>query len=119
MTHLSDDSEDDEKLPPRVDRFDVDRSERYFIGKDYGNYYKKDFEHVDEYDKGIISSIQFLYDRRTSFILDFLDRTKTPRLPWHDQGMVLAGEVARDLARHFISRWNIHKVLTVEYSIAQ
>jgi len=32
------------------------------------------------------------------------------RTPWHDEGLVVLGEVARDVARHFIQRWNIHKV---------
>jgi phosphatidylserine/phosphatidylglycerophosphate/cardiolipin synthase-like enzyme len=31
-------------------------------------------------------------------------------MPWHDEGLVVFGKVARDVARHFIQRWNIHKV---------
>ncbi len=35
----------------------------------------------------------------------------SPRMPWHDEALVVTGEAARDCARHFIQRWNIHKVL--------
>jgi phospholipase D1/2 len=31
-------------------------------------------------------------------------------MPWHDEALVVFGQVARDVARHFIQRWNIHKV---------
>lgn len=31
-------------------------------------------------------------------------------MPWRDQGAVTVGESARDLARHFIQRWNQAKV---------
>lgn len=41
---------------------------------------------------------------------DFIDRYKTPRMPWHDVGVVLHGKAARDVARHFIQRWNFTKV---------
>jgi len=30
-------------------------------------------------------------------------------MPWHDEALVVNGEAARDCARHFIQRWNIHK----------
>lgn len=42
--------------------------------------------------------------------VDFIDRTKTPRMPWHDIGSVVYGKAARDAARHFICRWNTVKV---------
>lgn len=31
-------------------------------------------------------------------------------MPWRDEGMIVFGESARDLARHFIQRWNQCKV---------
>jgi phosphatidylserine/phosphatidylglycerophosphate/cardiolipin synthase-like enzyme len=31
-------------------------------------------------------------------------------MPWHDEALVVFGQAARDVARHFIQRWNIHKV---------
>jgi len=30
-------------------------------------------------------------------------------MPWHDEALVVFGKTARDVARHFIQRWNIHK----------
>lgn len=44
------------------------------------------------------------------FCADFIDRYKTPRMPWHDVGVVVRGKAARDIARHFIQRWNFTKV---------
>ncbi|CAF1091406.1 unnamed protein product [Rotaria sordida] len=69
----------------------MDTKTRYFIGKDYSNLYKKKMKAVEKYYQ------------------DFIDRTVVPRAPWHDGGLVVFGEVARDAARHFIQRWNIHK----------
>ncbi|KAJ9102280.1 hypothetical protein QFC19_004828 [Naganishia cerealis] len=37
---------------------------------------------------------------------DMFDRTKVPRMPWHDVGLQIVGQPARDLCRHFIQRWN-------------
>lgn len=31
-------------------------------------------------------------------------------MPWHDVGMCVHGEAARDVARHFIQRWNATKL---------
>uniref|UniRef100_A0A671Q6H4 phospholipase D n=1 Tax=Sinocyclocheilus anshuiensis TaxID=1608454 RepID=A0A671Q6H4_9TELE len=42
---------------------------------------------------------------------DFIDRYKTPRMPWLDIGVLVHGKAARDIARHFIQRWNFTKVL--------
>ena len=41
---------------------------------------------------------------------DYIDRQHSPRMPWHDQALIVTGQSARDCARHFIQRWNIHKV---------
>lgn len=41
---------------------------------------------------------------------DNVDRTQVPRIPWRDLGAVHHGKAARDLARHFIQRWNFTKV---------
>uniref|UniRef100_A0A0K0EG49 Phospholipase n=1 Tax=Strongyloides stercoralis TaxID=6248 RepID=A0A0K0EG49_STRER len=60
-------------------------------GKDYVNYNKKDFVQVEEPFK------------------DFVDRRKVPRMPWHDIHAVTFGTAARDVARHFIQRWNATK----------
>eukprot|EP01104_Vermistella_antarctica_P020353 TRINITY_DN8681_c0_g1_i1.p1 TRINITY_DN8681_c0_g1~~TRINITY_DN8681_c0_g1_i1.p1 ORF type:complete len:1537 (+),score=341.51 TRINITY_DN8681_c0_g1_i1:99-4709(+) len=42
--------------------------------------------------------------------LDDLDRTKQPRMPWHDCHVAVGGLAARDLAFHFIQRWNHHRI---------
>lgn len=35
---------------------------------------------------------------------DMYDRSKVPRQPWHDIGLQIIGQPARDLCRHFIQR---------------
>ncbi|KAG7196064.1 Phospholipase D1 [Scheffersomyces spartinae] len=59
-----------------------------FPGKDYSNPRVKDFFELDK-------PYESMYDRE-----------KVPRMPWHDVHMVTSGKVARDLARHFVQRWN-------------
>lgn len=41
---------------------------------------------------------------------DNIDRTEVPRMPWRDLSAALHGKAARDVARHFIQRWNFAKV---------
>ena len=65
---------------------------KWFIGKDYCNFYVKD---IDEVDKPFT---------------DLIDRNNTPRMPWHDIACVMYGDAARDVGRHFIERWNFTKV---------
>lgn len=77
----------------------TDNGYYYWIGKDYANVYKEDFKDVHEFNK------------------DQLDRTETPRMPWRDQGMVMIGHGARDLARHFIQRWNQCKVFLIIFDL--
>lgn len=38
-------------------------------------------------------------------------------MPWRDIGVVVHGLPARDLARHFIQRWNFTKVLTISWRL--
>ncbi|KAI3923866.1 hypothetical protein MKW92_011730 [Papaver armeniacum] len=40
---------------------------------------------------------------------DELDRCKYPRMPWHDVHCALWGPPCRDIARHFVQRWNYAK----------
>lgn len=40
---------------------------------------------------------------------DELDRKKYPRMPWHDVHCALWGPACRDVARHFVQRWNYAK----------
>uniref|UniRef100_A0A8C1TFC1 Phospholipase n=1 Tax=Cyprinus carpio TaxID=7962 RepID=A0A8C1TFC1_CYPCA len=39
----------------------------------------------------------------------------TPRMPWHDISSVVHGKAARDVARHFIQRWNFTKMMKPKY----
>ena len=41
---------------------------------------------------------------------DELERKKYPRMPWHDVHCALSGPPCRDVARHFVQRWNHAKV---------
>ena len=41
---------------------------------------------------------------------DLVDRGSVPRMPWHDIATGVTGSAARDVARHFIQRWNAIKV---------
>lgn len=59
-----------------------------FPGKDYSNPRIQDFFRLDE-----------PYE-------EMYDRSKTPRMPWHDVAMQIVGQPARDLTRHFVQRWN-------------
>lgn len=59
-----------------------------FPGKDYSNPRKKDFFDLPQPHS------------------DMYDRKYVPRMPWHDVHMVTGGQIARDLSRHFIQRWN-------------
>lgn len=59
-----------------------------FPGKDYSNPRVHDFFNLQ-------LPFQDMYDRQI-----------TPRMPWHDVHMVTCGQVARDLSRHFVQRWN-------------
>ncbi|XP_057670646.1 phospholipase D2 [Diorhabda carinulata] len=70
----------------------LDGSAKLWIGKDYVNFIVKDFTNLD------------------SPFDDFIDRSTTPRMPWHDIGMCVQGDAARDAARHFIQRWNSAKL---------
>ena len=40
---------------------------------------------------------------------DELDRNKIPRMPWHDVQCAIWGPACRDVARHFVQRWNYAK----------
>ena len=57
-------------------------------GKDYSNPRVQDFYALDR-----------PYE-------EMYDRTKTPRMPWHDIAMQIVGQPARDVGRHFVQRWN-------------
>uniref|UniRef100_A0A8C5A597 Phospholipase n=1 Tax=Gadus morhua TaxID=8049 RepID=A0A8C5A597_GADMO len=64
---------------------------RFWHGKDYCNFVYRDWIQLEK-----------PFD-------DFIDRHTTPRMPWHDISSVVHGKAARDVARHFIQRWNFTK----------
>uniref|UniRef100_A0A8B9JBT8 phospholipase D n=1 Tax=Astyanax mexicanus TaxID=7994 RepID=A0A8B9JBT8_ASTMX len=68
-----------------------------WLGKDYSNFIKRDWTQLDQP------------------FQDNVDRTQVPRIPWRDLGAVLHGKAARDLARHFIQRWNFTKIFKTKY----
>lgn len=74
---------------------DLQGSSKYWIGKDYCNFIHKDVKEVH------------------SPFKDSIDRTKVPRMPWHDVAGCVCGPAARDIARHFIQRWNYVKMKKV------
>lgn len=85
---LVDDSKVDfEHISPEFKPEDVTNFQT-FPGKDYSNPRVKDFSSLDK-------PYESMYDRNT-----------TPRMPWHDVHMVMSGKAVRDLARHFVQRWN-------------
>lgn len=86
---LADDSGVDfATLAPGEPSLDEFNNFRIFPGKDYSNTRVKDFSNLNK-------PYESLYDRSV-----------VPRMPWHDIHMMTSGEVARDLARHFVQRWN-------------
>ncbi|KAM7345990.1 phospholipase D isoform 3-T4 [Cochliomyia hominivorax] len=65
---------------------------KYWFGKDYSNFIMKDWMNLD------------------APFVDIIDRNTTPRMPWHDVAICVVGAAARDVARHFIQRWNAMKL---------
>lgn len=70
---------------------------RFWHGKDYCNFVFKDWVQLDKP------------------FADFIDRHSTPRMPWHDIASAVHGKAARDVARHFIQRWNFTKIMKSKY----
>ena len=82
---------DDVRLPVNY----LQGSTKLWIGKDYCNFIFKDVINVH------------------SPFQDSIDRKVTPRMPWHDIAGCACGPAARDIARHFIQRWNYIKMKKV------
>lgn len=81
-----------------IDTDSLEGGSKLWMGKDYVNFIKKDF-----------SDLHKPYQ-------DSIDRNTTPRMPWHDVSCVVLGSVARDVARHFIQRWNYTKFTKVKFN---
>lgn len=82
------DSKLDDKLPPEG----TEDSLKVWVGKDYCNFIVRDFAELD------------------NPFADLINRREIPRMPWHDVASVVCGKAARDVARHFIQRWNFTKL---------
>ncbi|KAK9464553.1 hypothetical protein V1512DRAFT_212936 [Lipomyces arxii] len=67
---------------------DLGEDTQLWVGKDYSN-----------------ARVQDFYDLNKPYN-DMYDRSKVPRMPWHDVHMQIIAQPARDAARHFIQRWN-------------
>ncbi|XP_053219095.1 phospholipase D2 [Podarcis raffonei] len=76
---------------------DLATNQRLWLGKDYSNLIAKDWVQLDRPFE------------------DFIDRCQTPRMPWRDVGVAVHGLAARDVARHFIQRWNFTKTVKPKY----
>uniref|UniRef100_A0AAQ5ZRH4 Phospholipase n=1 Tax=Amphiprion ocellaris TaxID=80972 RepID=A0AAQ5ZRH4_AMPOC len=93
LAHADSDSdlEEDESESLNTGVGELFGNTRFWHGKDYCNFVHKDWIQLDK-----------PFD-------DFIDRHTTPRMPWHDIASVVHGKAARDVARHFIQRWNFTK----------
>nr|XP_055223196.1 phospholipase D2 isoform X4 [Gorilla gorilla gorilla] len=102
LTDLGDSSESAASQPPTLcpdspATPDLSHNQFFWLGKDYSNLITKDWVQLDRPFE------------------DFIDRETTPRMPWRDVGVVVHGLPARDLARHFIQRWNFTKTTKAKY----
>lgn len=86
------DSPDAPETPEPPSHVELNGQAKWWCGKDYTNFILKDFVELNQP------------------FTDQIDRSCTPRMPWHDIGCVVVGHSARDLARHFIQRWNAAKL---------
>nr|XP_046177954.1 phospholipase D2-like [Oncorhynchus gorbuscha]XP_046177962.1 phospholipase D2-like [Oncorhynchus gorbuscha] len=75
-----------------VNHVDLKNNTQLWLGKDYSNFIRKDWVQLDRPFE------------------DNIDRTEVPRMPWRDFSAALHGKAARDVARHFIQRWNFAKI---------
>ncbi|XP_030603096.1 phospholipase D1 isoform X2 [Archocentrus centrarchus] len=76
---------------------DLTGNTKLWLGKDYNNFIKKDWVQLDRPFE------------------DNIDRTQVPRMPWRDLSAAIHGKAARDIARHFIQRWNFAKIFKIKY----
>lgn len=76
---------------------DLTGNTKLWLGKDYSNFIRKDWVQLDRPFE------------------DNIDRTQVPRMPWRDLSAAIHGKAARDVARHFIQRWNFTKIFKNKY----
>lgn len=83
--------------PAQQPPVDLKSNTKLWLGKDYSNFIRKDWVQLDRPFE------------------DNVDRTQVPRMPWRDLSAAMHGKAARDVARHFIQRWNFTKIFKVKY----
>ncbi|XP_036379935.1 phospholipase D2 [Megalops cyprinoides] len=83
--------------PGPVNTEDLTGNSQLWLGKDYSNFINKDWVQLDRPFE------------------DNVDRSRVPRMPWRDLAVSLHGKAARDVARHFVQRWNFTKVFKNKY----
>uniref|UniRef100_A0A672JU78 phospholipase D n=1 Tax=Salarias fasciatus TaxID=181472 RepID=A0A672JU78_SALFA len=88
---------DEEAEQAEQDPKDLKSNTKLWLGKDYSNFIRKDWVQLDKPFE------------------DNIDRTQVPRMPWRDLSAAMHGKAARDVARHFIQRWNFTKIFKVKY----
>ncbi|CAJ1064140.1 LOW QUALITY PROTEIN: phospholipase D1-like [Xyrichtys novacula] len=93
----------DGQNPPEPDKQaeqdpgDLTGNTKLWLGKDYSNFIRKDWVQLDRPFE------------------DNIDRLQVPRMPWRDLSAAAHGKAARDVARHFIQRWNFTKIFKNKY----
>ncbi|XP_062341987.1 phospholipase D2 [Osmerus eperlanus] len=83
--------------PAQVGPEDLTDNTLLWLGKDYSNFIRRDWVQLDKPFE------------------DNIDRTQVPRMPWRDLSSAVHGKAARDVARHFIQRWNFTKIFKNKY----
>ncbi|XP_028322528.1 phospholipase D1 isoform X2 [Gouania willdenowi] len=83
--------------PSDQNPLDLRTNTKLWLGKDYSNFIRKDWVQLDRPFE------------------DNIDRTLVPRMPWRDLSAAMHGKAARDVARHFIQRWNYTKIFKIKY----
>ncbi|KAF7661465.1 hypothetical protein LDENG_00261290 [Lucifuga dentata] len=87
----------DDRKPSEQDLEDLTGNTKLWLGKDYSNFIRKDWVQLNKPFE------------------DYIDRTQVPRMPWRDVAASIHGRAARDVARHFIQRWNFTKLFKNKY----
>ena len=81
----------------------------FWPGQDYSNPRVKDFAN-GSCPLSDLASVDRVLPIVEQFENSLIDRTNVPRMPWHDVALSFQGSAARDVARHFVQRWNFIKM---------
>ena len=73
------------------DHWHQDNSTSFWPKIDYYNVRIRDFVNVSDH------------------MQELIDKSNTPRMPWHDVAVMMVGEPVKDMSRHFIQYWNFVK----------